>query len=98
LDGNRRMAVATRHGITLLANDPRLGAAYPRKPNHYDGFFVPRATHYCGQLDVHDIAFGSSGLIGVNTLFSCLFRLDDAFSFVPLWQPPFISRLAPEDR
>lgn len=94
-----RLAVACKHEVTLLANDPRLGWAYPRKPNHYDSFFVPRSSHYCGQLNIHDIAFTPSGnLIGVNTLFSCLFRFDDRFSFVPTWQPPFISALAPEDR
>jgi len=93
-----RMAVATRHGITLLANDARLGASYPRKPGHYDSFFLPRSSHYCGQLSVHDIAFGYDGLVGVNTLFSCLFRLDGTHSFFPVWKPPFITKLAPEDR
>ena len=34
----------------------------------------------------------------VNTLFSCLCTLHSSYSFVPRWQPPFISGLAPEDR
>jgi uncharacterized protein (TIGR03032 family) len=34
----------------------------------------------------------------VNTLFSCLAGLDPRYSFVPRWRPPFISRLAAEDR
>ena len=34
----------------------------------------------------------------VNTRFSCLCRLDPDYSFVPRWQPPFISALAAEDR
>jgi uncharacterized protein (TIGR03032 family) len=34
----------------------------------------------------------------VNTRFSCLATLDDTYSFVPRWRPPFISALAPEDR
>jgi uncharacterized protein (TIGR03032 family) len=93
------LAVACKHQVTLLANDPRLGWAYPRKPRHYDAFFVPRSSHYCGQLNIHDIAFTpTGGLVGVNTLFSCLFELDAQFSFRPIWQPPFISALAPEDR
>lgn len=93
------LAVACKHEVTLLVNDPRLGWAYPRKPGHYDAFFVPRSAQYCGQLNIHDIAFAPSGtIIGVNTLFSCLFTLDTQFSFKPLWQPPFISVLAPEDR
>ena len=34
----------------------------------------------------------------VNTLFSCLATVSDGHSFKPLWRPPFISKLAPEDR
>ncbi|NJK68906.1 MAG: TIGR03032 family protein [Microcoleus sp. SU_5_3] len=36
--------------------------------------------------------------IFVNTLFSCLATVSETHSFVPLWQPPFISKLAAEDR
>lgn len=94
-----RLAVACKHEVILLSDDPRLGHAYPRKPNHYDAFFVPRSTHYCGQLNIHDIAFTPEGnVVGVNTLFSCLFTLDATFSFRPIWKPPFVSALAPEDR
>ena len=34
----------------------------------------------------------------VNTLFSCLCTLDDSFSFVPRWRPPFVTELAGQDR
>ena len=34
----------------------------------------------------------------VNTKYSCLASSDPVHSFKPLWQPRFISRLAPEDR
>ncbi len=37
-------------------------------------------------------------LIFVNTLFSCLATVSEKHSFIPLWQPPFISKLAAEDR
>jgi uncharacterized protein (TIGR03032 family) len=37
-------------------------------------------------------------LIFVNTLFSCLATVSEKYSFIPLWQPPFISKLAAEDR
>lgn len=38
------------------------------------------------------------GIIFVNTDFSCLATVSDDYSFVPLWQPPFISKLVAEDR
>jgi uncharacterized protein (TIGR03032 family) len=97
VDGDR-MAVATKHAIVLLANDRRLADGYPRQPNTYDALFVPRSVHYAGALAVHDMVWTPKGLVGVNTLFSCLFQLDPKHSFRPVWKPPFVSRLAPEDR
>ena len=41
---------------------------------------------------------GLGGIIFVNTLFSCLATICEKYSFIPLWQPPFISKLAAEDR
>jgi uncharacterized protein (TIGR03032 family) len=34
----------------------------------------------------------------VATLFGCLATVSDTHSLVPLWKPPFLSRLAAEDR
>lgn len=93
-----QLAVAAQNEIVFLANEPRLAPSYPKKPGHYDGLFVPRSAHFCGPLRVHDMAFGQDGLVAVNTLFSCLMRLDAAYSFVPVWQPSFITDLASEDR
>lgn len=93
-----RLAVATKSEIVLLANEPRLAESYPKQPGRYDALFIPRSVHFCGQLMVHDMVWTEHGLLGVNTLFSCLFRLDPDFSFAPVWTPSFISKLAPEDR
>ena len=41
---------------------------------------------------------GLGGVVFVNTLFSCLATVSEKYSFIPLWQPPFISKLAAEDR
>jgi uncharacterized protein (TIGR03032 family) len=65
----------------------------------YDRLYVPQVGYVTGDLDIHDIAVESSGrVIFVNTLFGCLATLSESHSFVPLWKPPFISRLAAEDR
>ena len=37
-------------------------------------------------------------MLFVNTLFSCLATTSETHSFAPLWRPPFVSRLAAEDR
>lgn len=65
----------------------------------YDALFVPQSATYTADLDVHDVAFDADGkLVFVNTLFSCLATTSETHSFRPLWKPPFVSRLAPEDR
>ncbi len=64
-----------------------------------DRLYVPRRAHTTGDIDMHDIAVDKEGrIIFVNTAYSCLATLSDHYSFKPLWQPPFISRLTPEDR
>jgi len=65
----------------------------------YDRAYLPINGHTTGDLDIHDVAVDGDGrVIFVNTLFSCLATIDASSSFVPLWQPPFISKLAAEDR
>lgn len=65
----------------------------------YDRLYVPQVGYTTGDLDVHDIAEDSGGkVVFVNTLFSCLATVSEQYSFVPLWKPPFISKLAAEDR
>ncbi|MDM7937534.1 MAG: TIGR03032 family protein [Cyanobium sp. CZS 48M] len=64
-----------------------------------DRLFFPKHSHTTGDLNVHDVVLDSDGnLLFVNTDFSCLARLSDRHSFEPLWQPPFINKLASEDR
>lgn len=64
-----------------------------------DASFVPHQTWITGDVDVHDIGFGAdSRPLFVNTLFNCIATVSDGYSFKPLWQPPFISKLAAEDR
>ncbi|MSR15423.1 MAG: TIGR03032 family protein [Gammaproteobacteria bacterium] len=64
-----------------------------------DRCFVPRVAWTTGDLDVHDIAIDHLGRpVFVNTLFGCLASLDGSHSFVPVWKPPFISKLGAEDR
>jgi uncharacterized protein (TIGR03032 family) len=65
----------------------------------YDRLFVPQVAYVTGDLDIHDLAVEESGrLVFVNTLFGCLATTSDTHSFVPLWKPPFLSKLSAEDR
>lgn len=65
----------------------------------YDGAYVPRIGYTTGDVDIHDIAVDNNGrVVFVCTLFGCLATLSERASFQPLWQPPFLSALVPEDR
>jgi uncharacterized protein (TIGR03032 family) len=65
----------------------------------YDVAYVPRVGYTTGDLDVHDIAVDANGrVIFVCTLFGCLATLSERASFQPLWRPPFLSAMVPEDR
>ena len=65
----------------------------------YDRLYVPQVAWTTGDLDIHDVAQDGKGrIVFVNTLFGCLATISEAASFVPLWRPPFVTRLAAEDR
>lgn len=67
--------------------------------NGFDRIYVPQMAYTTGDLDVHDIAVDGKGRpVFVNCLFSCLARPSESHSFVPVWKPRFISKLAAEDR
>jgi uncharacterized protein (TIGR03032 family) len=64
-----------------------------------DRHYVPRVSHTTGDIDIHDVAVMADGrIVFVNTSYSCLALLSPTHSFRVYWKPPFISKLAPEDR
>ena len=93
-----RIAVASPRSIVVFANAPRLAPHYPGKRDYYDAFFIPRTIHFTGECHMHDMIFEGQAIIGANTNFSCICRVDGSFSFTPLWRPSFISQLRAEDR
>lgn len=64
----------------------------------YDRLYAPRQSFVTGDIDIHDIKIDAKGPLFVNTLFSCLARPSASASFDPVWRPPFVTRLAAEDR
>jgi len=65
----------------------------------FDACYAPQMSYVTGDLDVHDMALDVEGnLTFVNTLFGCLAKPSVEASFIPIWQPPFLSKLAAEDR
>ena len=68
-----------------------------------DRLYVPAACFTTGEVNAHEIvmtpdAHGVDQPLFVNTAFSCLAGLQPGASFAPTWQPPFITKLTPDDR
>jgi uncharacterized protein (TIGR03032 family) len=92
----QRLLIATLFQLWRFEN---ILAPGERTTEGADRHYVPRVAHTTGDIDVHEIGVTSSGrIVFVNTLYSCLAELSPTHSFKPIWKPPFISALAPEDR
>lgn len=91
------IALGARREIHLLraARDVAPGI---RPAGTFDAAFLTRHSFRTGNIHSHELAWGRDGLWVVNTLFSTLCTLDQNYSFVPRWRPPFISQLEPNDR
>lgn len=95
-DGGRSLALASEYQIHRFDN-----VLSPGQTNDagYDAVYAPHAAWVTGDVDAHDVGFGADDRpVFVNTLFSCIAAVSDGHSFKPVWIPPFVSRLAAEDR
>lgn len=92
--GNR-LYMSTRYQIWRFDNHLAKGETYQEA----DRLYVPILSYTTGSLNVHDLVLGRDGKpIFVNTDFSCLATIQAGYSFAPIWQPPFITKLVAEDR
>ncbi len=87
--------MSSLYQLWRLENALEAGNAY----HGHDALYVPRIGYTTGDVAMHDVAVEADGrVVFVNTSFSCLATPSDRYSFRPLWRPPFVSKLAPEDR
>lgn len=92
----QRLYVGSLFQIWRLEN---VLAPHERANGDFDRLYVPRNAQTTGDIDVHELNVDKAGrVVFVNTKFSCLATMSLTHGFRPLWKPPFISRLAAEDR
>ncbi len=107
IDGNR-LAVGASTSIWEFHNLPAVCPKVDAKSNldssvnqRHDACFLPRTTHWTGDIQIHEMAWVGTGLDAdlwaVNTRFSCLCRRSDVYCFEPVWRPPFIESYIPGD-
>lgn len=91
----RSLYIGTRTAVWRFEN------ILPNGQTHqgYDAVYTPKVMNVTGDVDVHDVLREESGrVLFVSTAFSCVAALSEEHSFVPVWIPSFINKLAPEDR
>jgi uncharacterized protein (TIGR03032 family) len=92
-----RIAIGTRTEVFDLRDMPEAARSVEPGGAH-DACYLPRNRHVTGDIAIHELAYAGNELWLIATAFSCLATLDADHSFVPRWAPPFITKLAPEDR
>ena len=94
-DGQRLLLA----GLAQIWRFENVLAPDERANEHHDRLYVPRRGQTVSDLDVHELGIDTAGrLLFVNTKYSCLATDSVVHSFKPVWRPPYISKLAPEDR
>lgn len=92
---NERIWLSSLYQIWRLENAMPAG----EKRDGFDACYVPQVGYITGDIDAHDLAVDASGRpVFVNTLFGCIATVSETHSFVPLWRPPWLTKLAAEDR
>jgi uncharacterized protein (TIGR03032 family) len=98
IDETLSLAIATYQDVVMLADAPLLAASLPGNPGAFQHLLVPRATLFTGDIDAHDLVWAGGKLCAANTRFSCIAAIDGRHSFTPVWQPPFVTEVMPQDR
>jgi uncharacterized protein (TIGR03032 family) len=93
---NDALFVSTLYQIWRLENGLPPGGF---TEDGYDRQFIPRKVYTTGAQGTHDLAVDRFGrILFINTRFGCLATASDRYSFIPIWQPPFLPDLIPGDR
>jgi len=103
---DNRLAVGAANSIWEFHNLPAVGEklnadAGASHASRHDACFLPRVTHWTGDIQIHEMAWVGQGteaeLWFVNTRFSCLCKRSGVYNFEPVWRPSFIDSFMPGD-
>lgn len=66
---------------------------------NFDGTYVPRKIYTTNDIDTHDVTIDNKGEPHFcSASFSCICTPSDKYSFDVFWKPPWITKVAQEDR
>lgn len=93
----QKIAVGAKGQVWFLENGGHLASQLEPR-GKYQQCYLARSSQITGNIHIHEMAWKEDQLWVVNTLFSCLCTVEEGYSFVPQWKPPFITELIGEDR
>jgi uncharacterized protein (TIGR03032 family) len=65
----------------------------------FDANYIPRMAYFSSDIDAHDISVDSNNNpYYCSAMFSCICQPSNSHTFKVYWKPPWISKIAPEDR
>lgn len=95
---NEILYINTLYGIWKHVNNGQYNAS-AQKLGLFTDSFVPRQIHCSGDIDAHDIAIGSDGTpYFCSALYNCIGIPSNTHCLQLYWSPPWISKIAAEDR
>lgn len=101
-----RIAVGTAMQVSEFHNIPAVCAKLEQTSRTseqgesktlHDACFLPRVTHWTGDIQIHEMAWVDDEVVFVNTRFSCLAKRSGTFNFEPIWRPSFVPQYIPGD-
>ena len=82
-----------------LWNFKNYGKSTDNNFGDFDATYIPRFTYFGSDIDSHDICVDSHGTpYYCSALFSCVCIPSTTHGFKVWWKPPWITKIAPEDR
>lgn len=65
----------------------------------FDANYIPRMAYFSNDIDAHDICVDKDNRpYYCSALFGCVCTPSDTHSFKVYWKPPWVTKIAPEDR
>jgi len=102
---NRPMGIHIDQKSAYVASSGNLwsyqnyGAIETQDVGKFDANYVPRSVIFSNDVDAHDLTVDSNGQVYfISSHFSCICMPSDTHSFKVYWKPPWITKVAAEDR
>jgi uncharacterized protein (TIGR03032 family) len=102
---NRPMGIHVDKDVAFVASSGNLwkytnsGAVETKDLGRFDANYVPKWVMFSSDVDAHDLTVDKNGQVYfVSSHFSCICIPSHDMSFKAFWKPPWITKIAAEDR